>query len=298
MAQGTTRLWTRETFNLDECFVNLPDECVREFDTFLNGSAVRFTAIKDLMARIRDLLVHGQGMAIIQNMPVERYSVRDNGGIGRLLSAQLGQVVAQTWTGTTVYDVKDTGKELGEGVRRSQTNLGQPFHTDGGFLFYPPQFVGLLCLEQAADGGDSDLVSLAHAHKIAVKELVWRLGLPFYWHRQREHILGEVPASSYPVFEKTDPCGLVVRWYEDYIINGYKVVGKTLDESGHEALEFLRHILDAERSWVRFRLQKGSFQFVNNWELAHRRTAYEKGSFRHLLRFWTRTKGLWTLEGF
>ena len=70
----------------------------------------------------------------------------------------------QKWDGTRVYDVKDYGQPLGYGVRRSVTNLEQPFHTDGPWLWQPPAFVGLCCLATALEGGNSRAMSLVTAH--------------------------------------------------------------------------------------------------------------------------------------
>jgi len=39
--------------------------------------------------------------------------------------------------------VRDTGRTLEYGVRRSVTNLDLTFHTDGPWLDVPPHFVGL-----------------------------------------------------------------------------------------------------------------------------------------------------------
>ena len=63
---------------------------------------------------------------------------------------ELGQVVAQKVNGARFYDVKDTGQALGYGVRRSVTNLGQPFHTDGGNLILDCDF-GLIADPAALD---------------------------------------------------------------------------------------------------------------------------------------------------
>ena len=92
------------------------------------------------------------GLAVIDRVPVERYSVPENRAVGWLLASMLGPVVAQTWSGVRLYDVRDTGQKLGYGVRRSVTDLGQPFHTDAGWLWMPPAYVGLFCLESAPAG--------------------------------------------------------------------------------------------------------------------------------------------------
>jgi len=83
-------------------------------------------------------------------VPVERYSVTENRAIGWLLALLLRQVVAQKWDGTLLYDVKRFRQTLRAWyMRRSVTNLEQPFHTDGGWLWMPPSAIGLFCLQPA-----------------------------------------------------------------------------------------------------------------------------------------------------
>ena len=157
------------------------------------------------------------GLAVIDRVPVERYSVPENRAVGWLLASMLGPVVAQTWSGVRLYDVRDTGQKLGYGVRRSVTDLGQPFHTDAGWLWMPPAYVGLFCLESAPEGGVSRFVSLVTAHNAVARqapELLARLYRPFAWDRQAEHAPDAPRFARRPVFERDDrgrADGAVVR---------------------------------------------------------------------------------------
>jgi alpha-ketoglutarate-dependent taurine dioxygenase len=261
-------------------------------------------ACRAVMARVRAKLETDTGLAVVDRFPVERYAAEENRAIGWLLAAMLGQVVAQKANGARLYDVKDTGQALGYGVRRSVTNLDQPFHTDGGWLWMPPAFVGLFCLESALEGGLSRFTSLVTAHNELRRrrpDLLARLYRPFRWDRQGEHALDDVRVSSRPVYEYGGT--LAARYYEDYIVNGSKLAGEPLDDEGREALEALRAIVDDPASWVEFRIEKGQLQYLNNRQFAHSRTAFKdagapgRGPGRHMLRLWNRDEGTWHLEG-
>ena len=273
----------------------------RPVDT-LDPADFSLRACTAVMASVRAKLETDTGLAVVDRFPVERYSHAENLAIGWLLAAMLGQVVAQKATGTRLYDVKDSGQALGYGVRRSVTNLGQPFHTDGGWLWKAPAFVGLFCLESAMEGGLSRFVSLVTAHHELRRrrpDLLARLYQPFHWDRQGEHAPDAPRVSRQPVFEYEGGT-LASRYYEDYIRNGSKLAGAELDDEGLQALEAIREIVDDPVNWVEFRIEKGQLQYLNNRQFAHSRTAFQDaapGQGRHMLRLWNRDEGTWHLEG-
>ncbi|HVC65221.1 MAG TPA: TauD/TfdA family dioxygenase [Candidatus Dormibacteraeota bacterium] len=307
--------WTRESISPEGWLIPLPADCVAELDEV--AAAVRATprpvdtldpadfslrACTAVMASVRAKLETDTGLAVVDRFPVERYGQAENLAIGWLLAAMLGQVVAQKANGTRLYDVKDSGQALGYGVRRSVTNLGQPFHTDGGWLWKAPAFVGLFCLESAMEGGLSRFVSLVTAHHELRRrrpDLLARLYQPFHWDRQGEHAPDAPRVSRQPVFE-FEGGTLASRYYEDYVRNGSKMAGEELDDEGTQALVALREIVDDPANWVEFRIEKGQLQYLNNRQFAHSRTAFTDpgpGQGRHMLRLWNRDEGTWHLEG-
>jgi alpha-ketoglutarate-dependent taurine dioxygenase len=307
--------WRRESIAPEGWLIPLPADCVAELDEV--AAAVRATprpvdtldpaefslrACTAVMASVRAKLETDTGLAVVDRFPVERYSHAENLAIGWLLAAMLGQVVAQKATGTRLYDVKDSGQALGYGVRRSVTNLGQPFHTDGGWLWKAPAFVGLFCLESAMEGGLSRFVSLVTAHHELRRrrpDLLARLYQPFHWDRQGEHAPDTPRVSRHPVFEYAGGT-LASRYYEDYIRNGAKLADAELDDEGLQALEAMREIVNDPVNWVEFRIEKGQLQYLNNRQFAHSRTAFQDagpGQGRHMLRLWNRDEGTWHLEG-
>lgn len=307
--------WTRESISPEGWLIPLPADCVAELDEV--AAAVRATprpvdtldpadfslrACAAVMASVRAKLETDTGLAVVDRFPVERYGQAENLAIGWLLAAMLGQVVAQKANGTRLYDVKDSGQALGYGVRRSVTNLGQPFHTDGGWLWKAPAFVGLFCLESAMEGGLSRFVSLVTAHHELRRrrpDLLARLYQPFHWDRQGEHAPDAPRVSRQPVFE-FEGGTLASRYYEDYVRNGSKMAGEELDDEGTQALVAMREIVDDPANWVEFRIEKGQLQYLNNRQFAHSRTAFKDpgpGQGRHMLRLWNRDEGTWHLEG-
>ena len=307
--------WRRDSISPGDWLISLPRECAGELDEVaatlraapravdtLSPADFALPACRALMTAVRAKLEADTGLAVVDRLPVERYRPEESRAIGWLLASMLGQVVAQKADGTRLYDVRDTGRALGYGVRRSVTNLGQPFHTDGGWLWKPPAFVGLFCLESAREGGLSRFVSLVTAHHELRRrrpDLLARLYRPFHWDRQGEHAPDAPRVSRRPVYEYEDGI-LAARYYEDYVVNGARLAGTELDREGRQALEALREIVDDPASWVEFRIEKGQLQYLNNRQFAHSRTAFTDagpGSGRHMLRLWNRDEGSWHLEG-
>ena len=308
--------WVRNQLKPADWLVPFPPAAIAEIEAVMRHIGTDTGQIEDLrpdqfeipsctrvMERVREKLLRGGGLAVVDRVPVERYTERQGRAIGWLLACTLGQVVDQKWDGGRLYDVKDSGQQLGYGVRRSVTNLDQPFHTDGGWLWKPPAFVGLFCLESAPTGGMSRFTSLVNAHNILCRqspEFLARLYQPFAWDRQSEHPPEAVRFAMQPVYEFQGGV-LAARHYEDYIHKGAALAGRVLDTAGREALLALREILDDPDHWIEFRIERGQFQYINNRQFAHSRTAFEDAPSgarsRHMLRLWNRDEGTRHLEG-
>jgi hypothetical protein len=163
-ALGESRLaWKRSQLRSSDWLVPALMACAAEFEQIADavrrhsGPLAAFGAERlglpacaGVMAQMRAKLEGGPGFAVLDRVPVERYRCQESQAIGWVLTNLMGQVVAQKRDGTRLYDVRDTGKAIAHGVRRSVTNLEQEFHTDGGWLPLPPTFIGLYCLQPAA----------------------------------------------------------------------------------------------------------------------------------------------------
>jgi alpha-ketoglutarate-dependent taurine dioxygenase len=309
--------WQRDALSPADWLIPLPSACVAELDAVvrflrkfprpvwhLAPEAFELRACTHVMAQVREQLHYWTGFVVVDRIPVERYSATENRAIVWLLGSLMGQLVAQKWNGTVLYDVKDTRKPVGFGAgRRAIIDLAQDFHTDGGWLELPPAAVGLFCLQPAQQGGLSRLVSLVTAHNELQRwhpELLERLYRPFCWDRQGEHAPGDSRMSWQPVFQYVGHT-LMARFCADAIFKGYRLAGIELDDAGAAALAALRAILYDPAHRVEFRLEKGQLQYVNNRQCAHARTAFvdDPGALeqRHMLRLWNRDEGTPDLDG-
>jgi len=169
--------WVRDSVSPRDWLVPLPDACLDELHQAVEGlrkdplpvlllqpQQFSLRACAELMATVRAKLDQGLGLAVLDRIPVARYTLEENRALWWLLGSLLGRPVAQKWDGTMIYDVRDTGRALEYGVRRSVTNLELQFHTDGPWLAQPPELVGLYCLSPAVEGGVSRFLSLGAVH--------------------------------------------------------------------------------------------------------------------------------------
>ena len=293
-----------------------PDEAVAELEALvralrknplpmllLSPAHFALTACADTMAAVGRKLRDGVGLAVIDRIPVERFSADENRALYWLLGGLLGRLVAQKWDGTMSYDVRDTGKALEYGVRRSVTSLELQFHTDAPWLTLPPELVGLLCLNPAREGGVSRFLSLVTVHNELRRrhpEVLPRLYQPFPWDRQAEHAPGDEIVSWQPVFQ-SDGRDVLARYNEALILNGEALTGVALDPEGRQALAAMRGIVESPESAVELTIEKGQIQYLNNYHFAHSRTAFKDAEEphlkRHLIRLWNRDAGRQTFHG-
>src|SRR5215831_11888069 len=251
--------WTRATLAPDEGGARLSDACVAELLDAAAQLRVHPLPILALdpvdfdlghcrraMADIRDMLAHGPGFAIVDRLPLEHIDRAEAVALFWLLSSLIARPVAQKWDGTMVYDVRDTGRPPGNGVRPDVTNAEQSFHTDNSYNLCPPEYVGLLCLHPAMEGGVSRIVSLVSAHNEIRRrrpEVLPRLYQPFYFDRQREHAPDDIMVTHHPIFE-VDAGRLHGRLSCFQVRNGQALAGVPLDAEGETALDELDRTMD------------------------------------------------------
>jgi hypothetical protein len=106
------------------------------------------------LAQLRRELLHGRGFFLLTGMPVGQWSQRDVALAFIGLGAHLGNARSQNAAGHLLGHVRDLGlASTDPNVRLYQTHERQTFHTDSCDV------VGLLCINEAQQGGDSLLVS-------------------------------------------------------------------------------------------------------------------------------------------
>ena len=304
------RAGVRSTLSPSDWVVALPGGAVAEIEAvvhrlrrdplptlLLSPTQFELAQCRDVMTAVGLQRRDGIGLAVLDRIPVERFTVDENRAVAWLLGSLLGRLVAQKWDGAMVYDVRDTGQTLGYGVRRSVTNLDLQFHTDAPWLAEPPELVGLLCVHPALEGGVSRFVSLVTAHEEIERRqpaLLRRLYAPVPWDRQAEHAPDDAKVASQPVFEATAG-GLRGRYNPALVDSARGLAAGPLDDEGRRALAAMSEILNSPARWVEFTVEKGQLQYLNNRLFAHSRTPFrdadDPARKRHLIRLWNRDEG-------
>ena len=254
------------------------------------------------MHSVKKKLDAGVGFAILHKLSPKKFDKNELKAIYWILSSLIARPVAQSFNGTLLYDVIDTGKKKGPKVRADITREGLDFHTDYSYNL-PPRYFGLQVLRTAKKGGRSGVASLLTAHNQMRRRhpsLLKRLYRPFWLNRYSEHSADQLPASFHPVYE-FDGQNIWARFNPRNIFAGYKIVDKKLDTEGREAVEALNEILSESKLNTNFYLSSGQIIYLLNSRCAHRRTAYEDFEEthrrRHMVRIFLRDEGARTYNG-
>lgn len=302
--------WTRDTLRPEDGLVKVTSEVRQELDELvaqlranplpieaLDVAEFALPAARAMMAEVQHVLKHGVGFVIIDRLPMDAWSVPEARAVYWLLSQLVARPVAQSWDGKLVYDVRDLGKPVGPGVRPDTTNAEQNFHTDNSYNLCAPDYVSLLCVRPALEGGMSSIVSFysvfdemrrRHPGKVA------RLFQPYLFDRLNEHAPGDARVINHPLVELVDG-QLRFRLSHRHTVNGYTLAGREIDAEGLDALETLEATMREPQFAREFWFEPGQIQIVDNTRLGHRRTHYvdfpEFERKRHLVRLWLRDRG-------
>lgn len=305
-----SRAWNRETLAASSWQFELPSVAAAEIAEIVTrmrhaplplllrrpGDFV-WPACRHLMLRVKEALLRGPGFAVIRGLDLRAFGREESTTVFWMLGQWLSQPVATKWDGTLLYDVTDTGRRFGPGVRGSTTNVELSFHTDNAFGRALPDYVGLLCLQPARQGGISRICSLYTLHNAMLAEqpeLLARLYEPAFYDRQGEHAPDAPPYLPLPLFAFADGV-LSARLTPNLIRRGHAMAGKPMDGPLTEALEYLEGLLRREEFIHEFQLEEGALQYVNNRWTAHFRSAFHDAEDalqkRHLIRVWYRETG-------
>ena len=162
-----SRAWTRETIDDPTTwYYTLSPDCLAALDAFVERQRSHPQPATDVRVRDSELadcgeclrpvlpaLESGRGFAIIDRVPLDRYTADEATLIYWVIGQLLGIPTGQDRIGTLLYDVRDTGQSVTQGARFSVTNAESSFHIDGTMGPDLPDLLGLLCLNGAKSGG-------------------------------------------------------------------------------------------------------------------------------------------------
>lgn len=281
--------------------------------------------LNKVLQALRNDLLNGKGFILFKGFPVESWGASKSAAAYMGLGSHLGHAVSQNGRGHVLGHVKDVGDDPTriDTTRIYRTTARQFFHADDADV------VGLLCLHRAAEGGESDIVSvhgvwnaLQRDHPDVAELLtkpVW------YFDRKGEVSDGQDGWIRQPVvyLENGGKGRLYCKWDPYYVrsLGRFSDAGliPPLSKEQQHAMAVLEETCN--KLALHMVLEVGDIQFVSNAHLLHARTAY-KGECpnpylrwcplltppstdfpapaprRHLLRLWLATpeaEGGWAL---
>lgn len=247
----------------------------------------------DHLKALRHKLLRGVGVEVLRGLPVATYSQQLAATIFCGIGAHLGSARSQNAQGHILGHVRDTGASSSDpNTRIYQTSERQGFHTDSADV------VGLLCLNEAREGGQSLLVSaltIFNRMREARPDLVERLFDPIATDRRGEVPEGEKSYMEIPPLNWHAGC-LTVFYQRKYIDSAQRFADAPRLTPAHvEALDLFDALANDPALHFGMRLRPGDMQFVYNHTQLHDRTAFtdwpDPARRRHLLRLWLSIPG-------
>lgn len=244
--------------------------------------------LKRLRNKLSHQLYRGMGFVVLTGVPVDDEPPEVVESIFWIIGRLLGVPVSQSRNGDFIGVVEDKGIDIRDPrFRGYESNVPLPFHTDRCDL------VALLCLKQAEKGGESLVASsLRVRDELAEKwpDLLDVLKMPFPQDLRGEHGPGEQPWAEMPIISEEDGI-FVARYLRSFIEASQRFPdAPRLTSAMVAALDAVDEILGREDTPLRFTMEKGDLQILNNHLVMHSRTEFADGTAsvnrRKLLRLW------------
>jgi hypothetical protein len=275
--------WNRESFGSESDFTYNLSPVERE-----NLLAGRKNSI--LANYLREQYLEDQGFVLVRGLhkSIPRDGLRN--GFENLCK-ELGALLPQNIGGDTIVEIYDRGTSMANGGRYHQSADGGDIHTDSPQWEIPPDYLGMICLNPALQGGESILVSAFSLHNELLKldpELTALLYESFHTDKRGEVKDEECPTTFKPIFEfDSRREELSFRYLRTYLLQGHVRVQEPLGENQLSALRLLDQFLDDSSLQFRYTLKAGEILLVNNSRVAHGRTTFVDGEEpRYFLRGW------------
>lgn len=264
---------------------------IDELATAARSGTDELLAVGPKLDALARRLTDGRGFELLRGLPLDTLGHDLAADVLLTIGRRLGSLRSQNAAGDLLGHVRNVGLDASDpDVRIYQTNQRQTFHTDSSDV------VGLLCLHEAAEGGDSMLVSAAAVYNEMLyrdADLAHCLFEPIATDRRGEVPPGEDPFFLIPVLNWFDDA-LTVIYQRQYIESAARF-DDAPKITGHQraALDLFDEIANDPAMHLTMRLQPGDIQFVHNHSLLHDRTGFvdDPVAPRHLLRLWLSLPG-------
>ena len=302
--------WSTDTITVQDLTVDVPADCRDDLAAIGAEITRRGLALADLSPdmfavpglaglaeRIRSMLFAGPGAVIVRGWPLGEGDENLVSALYWGLGSVIGTPRGQNSKGDRVKLVtrRDAlpAANLESARRGSRSNSEIDFHTENARPPVPPRIVGLLCLRNAAQGGESLVISGHSVYNALLAEdnpALERLCEDFYFARSEPYDDGRV-VDAEPVFRR-DGDRLAVRFNRYWMDRGHEDAEQPLTEDARAlaAVDAFEAVLGEKNLALEHLMQPGEILFVNNSVVLHKRNAFqdfeEVDRRRCLVRIW------------
>jgi hypothetical protein len=246
--------------------------------------------LASLLDGLAQELHKGRGCILIRGLPVDDYDETELQAAYWGIAAHFGEAISQNSKGQRLAAVTDHGNDISRGNTRGYTTSAALYpHSD------MCQMTGLLCVQPAVEGGESQVVSSLsiYNHIWATKpEYLETLFRGFHHDLRGEGPkaeIDEVTDHRVPVFSECEgwlSCGFNPK----ICINGEAKRGTPVSAEEIAALEYVSEVAVRPELSHETILQAGDIQIVNNHTILHSRSAFTDAEDplkrRKLFRLW------------
>lgn len=314
--ERSARAWTRDVTaqNANRIFYDFSKQTLGEIDAAVAQIRLRKMTLDIIeqedfrvpsfaadVPELRRRLDQDFGFIVLRGIRIDKWSPQETEMVYWGIGNYLGRVMRQNFRGERLDKVKNLGEpNVTDPYRIIETNQHFQPHTDNGMLEpRPPHYLGLMCIRNADNGGESLLASAYTIHNIIQTER------PHYLPRLYQLFSIEPPVEQRlpdreplwrrPVFE-WDGRDLVIHYIRYLMDPGMVRAGTPLTAKEKEMLDFIDSILRRPEVLFEYQLKPGEILIENNLRNLHGRTAFRDeaiaGKGRELRRIW-----LWRRHG-
>lgn len=229
----------------------------------------------DLRRGVYEQLMSGRGLVVVRGFPCDEHDVDDLERIYWLVCSHLGYLVSNNSFGHRMVRVQE--EILPDGVqpaRGTKSRAELAMHNDAADI------LGLLCVHQALEGGESQFASGPAAHNTIlatrpdILPILYR-GFPHHRRSEQPDEQPDVTPYDVPIFSTNARGEVCINFTYSSIAPALHVVGRALTPEEEGALDVLRAVL--VRQQVEVRLERGEAAMANNFAMCHSRSDFVDG---------------------
>ena len=300
--------WNNTLTNQKEKFVvelspEIIDDLIKKRDNLTNLNENDLPLLtNNILEFKKKMLLDGMGLFIIDGVCTKNFSQKEKISIYTIIVKILGELLIQNIRQEKIVEIKDIGKSMKTGGRYHETKEGGSHHTDSPQWKDVPDYLSMLCVNNAKNGGTNLFLSAYTIHNKIFqerKDLLPTFYEQFHFDKRGEFKDGESPTVFEPIFEFKNE-RLSFRYLRNYIDAGHDIQNQPLSKSQKDALFYLDNLMRREDMILRYDLKPGDMIFSDNHWIVHGRTSFEdyddQNLKRMMLRTWIKDKTYRKLE--